>query len=170
MSGSILVIDNFYENPHPFHMGFHKEECLITDETVGKISQIVGNPVEVLSASNEKTSYPSVVAHLASDWIAIINTSFPLQSFGEFGVSFYSHLETGLETFPSQQDMAKYQINDSNIAEKFNTNRQLWKQYGQIPAKYNRLVLFRSNLWHSYTPKEEINTSIFYQKLILKNV
>ena len=34
---------------------------------------------------------------------------------------------------------------------KFNvTDKTQWKEYGKIPARYNRLVLFRSNRWHSY--------------------
>ena len=77
-------------------------------------------------------------------------------SFGEFGMKFFSHIETGLESYVD--------------GKQFNTqDKTHWKEYGKIPAKYNRLVLFRSNRWHSYGKGfgNDLNTSMLYQKMII---
>jgi Family of unknown function (DUF6445) len=167
MSEQIIIIDDLYDIAHQYHRGFFENKCVITDETVGKISQIIGNPIEVISATNETGNLPGVFAHLESDWIAVIFLTLPLEAFGEFGLKFYSHLETGLETFPTQEEIIKYGINENQLNEIFSSDLNLWKEYANIPMKYNRMVLFRSNRWHSYESK--LNNSMLYQKIIIRN-
>lgn len=167
MTKQIIIVDDLYDIAHQYHKGFFENQCVITDETVGKISQIIGNPIDIISATNEVGSLPGVVAHLECDWIALIYLTLPLESFGEFGVKFYSHLTTGLETFPTKEEMVKYQIDQSQLNEVFSSDPSLWKEYGNIPAKYNRMVLFRGNRWHSYESK--LNNSMLYQKIIIRN-
>ena len=168
MNSEIIIVDNLYDNPFQYHEGFLNNQCIITDETQGKISQILGNPIEILSATNEKEGISGITAHLSCDWIALIYLELPVKSFGEFGVKFYSHIETGLEKFPSKEELIKFDITDENIAEVFKTDLNLWKEYGNVPAKYNRMVLFRGDRWHSYNIK--LNTFMIYQKIIIKNV
>jgi hypothetical protein len=168
MIEQIIVVDNLYEIAHMFHKGFYEDQCVITDETVEKLSQIIGNPIEIISATNETGSLPGVVAHLSCDWIAVIYLTLPLEAFGEFGLKFYSHLATGLETFPTQDEMKKYQINENELEKIFDSDLSLWKEYANIPVKYNRMVLFRGNRWHSYQNK--LNNSMLYQKIIIRNV
>lgn len=175
MNKNIIVVDDFYDIPHQYHKSFFENQCLITDETIGKIQDVIGNPIEVISASNEVLSEEqntSVCCHLASDWIAIIYLTLPLVSYGEFGIKFYSHLSTGLETFPKSEDLQKHNISEHQLSEIFSSNTKLWKEYGCIPAKYNRMILFRSNLWHSYGNGfgNNLNTSMLYQKVIIKDV
>ena len=168
MIEQIIVVDNLYEIAHMFHKGFYEDQCVITDETVEKLSQIIGNPIEIISATNETGSLPGVVAHLSCDWIAVIYLTLPLEAFGEFGLKFYSNLATGLETFPTQDEMKKYQINENELEKIFDSDLSLWKEYANIPVKYNRMVLFRGNRWHSYQNK--LNNSMLYQKIIIRNV
>ena len=167
MTEQIIIVDDLYDIAHQYHKGFFENQCVITDETVGKISQIIGNPIDIISATNEVGSLPGVVAHLECDWIALIYLTLPLESFGEFGVKFYSHLATGLEAFPTKEEMVKYQINESQLNEVFSSDLGLWKEYGNVPMKYNRMVLFRGNRWHSYDSK--LNNSMLYQKIIIRN-
>ena len=168
MRQNIVIVDNLYDIPHQYHKGFFENQCVITDETVGKLTEVIGNPIEIISATNEVGSEDGVVAHLASDWIAVIYLTLPMQSFGETGIKFYSHLATGLEAFPTSEEMNKYQITENNLSEVFKSDLSLWKEYGNIVAKYNRMVLFRSDLWHSY--HNNLNTSMLFQKIIIKNV
>jgi len=175
MSEKIIVIDNLYDIPHQYHKGFFENQCVITDETVGKIQEIIGNPIEIINVSNEvlsKGHTTSVCSHLSADWIAIIYLTLPLISFGESGIKFYSHLATGLEVFPTAEELQKYNISENQLLEVFASQGNLWKEYGSIPAKYNRMVLFRGNLWHSYGNGfgEDLNTSMLYQKVIIRNV
>jgi hypothetical protein len=165
MRQHIVIVDNLYDIPHQYHKGFSENQCVITDETVSKLTEVIGNPIEIISATNEVGGESGVVAHLGSDWIAGIYLSLPMQSFGETGLKFYSHLETGLEAFPTTEEIEKYQL--SNLEETFRSDVSLWKEYVNIIAKYNRMVLFRSSLWHSY--KNNLNNSMLFQKIIIKN-
>jgi hypothetical protein len=165
MNSQIIVVDDLYDIPHQYHKGFDENQCLITDETVGKISQILGNPVKVIQASNEVGTTSGVLAHLECDWIAVIYMTLPLEAFGEMGIRFYSHLPTGLETFPTKEEIEKYQIDENEITKVFASDSKLWKEYSCIPAKYNRMVLFKGNRWHSYN----LNSGIRYQKVIINN-
>ena len=168
MTEQIIIIDNFYDIAYQYHKGFLENQCIITDETIGKISQILGNQIEIISATNESEDIPGVVVHLDCDWIAVIYLTLPLQVFGEFGLKFYSHFETGLETFPNQEEMIKHKIDENQLNTLFDSDLKLWKEYARIPLKYNRMVLFRGNRWHSYD--SNLNNSMLYQKLIIKNV
>jgi len=165
MNSQIIVVDDLYDIPHQYHKGFDENQCLITDETVGKISQILGNPVKVIQASNEVETTSGVLAHLECDWIAVIYMTLPLEAFGEMGIRFYSHLPTGLETFPTKEEIIKYQIEEKEITKVFASDSKLWKEYSCIPAKYNRMVLFKGHRWHSYN----LNSGIRYQKVIINN-
>jgi hypothetical protein len=165
MNSQIIVVDDLYDIPHQYHKGFDENQCLITDETFGKISQILGNPVKVIQASNEVETTSGVLAHLECDWIAVIYMTLPLEAFGEMGIRFYSHLPTGLETFPTKEEIEKYQIEENEITKVFASDSKLWKEYSCIPAKYNRMVLFKGHRWHSYN----LNSGIRYQKVIINN-
>lgn len=165
MRQHIVIVDNLYDIPHQYHKGFSENQCVITDETVSKLTEVIGNPIEIISATNEVGGESGVVAHLGSDWIAGIYLSLPMQSFGETGLKFYSHLATGLEAFPTTEEIEKYQL--SNLEETFRSDMSLWKEYVNIIAKYNRMVLFRSSLWHSY--ENNLNNSMLFQKIIIKN-
>jgi hypothetical protein len=168
MNSQIIITDDFYDIPYQYHKSFEEKHCLITDETIGKISQILGNSIKIVSASNEIGNTSGVLAHLECDWIAVIYLTLPLEAFGEFGLKFYSHIETGLEAFPTQEEMNKYQINENELGRIFNSDLSLWKEYANISIKYNRMVLFRGNKWHSYD--NELNNSMCYQKIIIKNI
>ena len=165
MNSQIIVVDDLYDIPHQYHKGFDENQCLITDETVGKINQILGNSVKVIQASNEVGTTSGVLAHLECDWIAVIYMTLPLEAFGEMGIRFYSHLPTGLETFPTKEEIEKYQIDENEITKVFASDSKLWKEYSCIPAKYNRMVLFKGHRWHSYN----LNSGIRYQKVIINN-
>ena len=165
MNSQIIVVDDFYDFPYQYHKSFDESECLITEETVGKISQILGHSIKIVEASNEMGTSSDVVAHLECDWIAVIYMTLPLEVFGEMGVRFYSHLPTGLETFPTENEMVKYQIDQNELEKVFASDSKLWKEYGCVAAKYNRMILFKGNRWHSYN----LNNNIRYQKVIINN-
>lgn len=163
MKQNTIVIDHFYDIPFEYHKS---DACLITDETVKKLTYIIGNSIEIVSATNEVGNTDGVVAHLASDWIGIVYLSLPVQSFGDFGIKFYSHLSTGLEEFPTKEEMVKFNLEENKLTDVFSSDLNLWKEYGCIPAQYNRLILFKSSKWHSYT----LNSHNRYQKIIIRNV
>lgn len=174
MNQQVIIVDDLYDIPHQYHKGFFEKQCVVSDETIGKITQILGNKIEILEATNEVLTEDitsSVCAHLSCDWIAVIYLSLPLISFGESGLKFYSHITTGLETFPTEEEIKIHQIRPDKLSEVFDSNLNLWKEYGSIPVKYNRTVLFQGNRWHSYGKGfgDTLNNCMLYQKIIIKN-
>jgi len=122
MTEKIIVVDDLYDIPHQYHTGFFENNCIISEETVQKISEIIGNSVEIIDASNEVSKEgddTSVCSHLIADWIAVIYLSLPMISFGESGMKFYSHLSTGLESFPTSSDLQKHNISKDKLSEIF---------------------------------------------------
>ena len=161
MKGEIFVIDNFYDTPSEYHKSILNNTVKINEETGNKIASILKSNIKILEATNniqKEEDEGDITAHLGSDWIAVIYLQLGYPSFGEFGMKFFSHIETGLESYVDGQNY------------KFNTRDNThWKEYGKIPAKYNRLVLFRSNRWHSYGKGfgDNLNTCMLYQKMII---
>ena len=137
----------------------HKKE--FTNNTYERLSEVLGSQIKILdetitSCIENTDSY--ICAHIQSDWIALIYLQLPLSSSGEFGVSFYSHKETGSEFYSEGKEL--------------NTlDESQWKEYSKIPVKYNRLVLFKSRLWHSYGNGfgDTLNNSMLYKKIIIQN-
>ena len=138
MSEQIIVVDDFYDLGYPYHKGFLDNECVITEETGGKISQLLRHPVQIVSATNEVNGTDEIVSFPNHQWIAVIYLTIPMAGWGEHGLKFFT---------PEG------------------------KEYGNIPAKYNRMVLFRGNLLHSYGKGygDNLNNSMLYQKIVVKD-
>lgn len=159
MKSEIFVIDNFYDIPYEYHKSFLNNEIKITEETTAKISSILKTDIKIIEATNnlqKEEDEEGITAHLGSDWIGVVYLQMGYPSFGEFGMKFFSHIETGLESYV---DGKQFNIQDKTH----------WKEYGKIPVKYNRLVLFSSNRWHSCGKGfgNDLNTSMLYQKMII---
>ena len=188
MNQKIFVIDNFLKaslgyydkiDSGPRTRGLESidnppdlEKAYPEEVVFNQISDALRSRVTILDSTNnqlkEGTNTP-ICCHLESDYIGVLYLSLPLVNWGEVGIKFYSHKETGLDSFPTQEQMRKYNITD--ISKTFDCNTKYWKEYGSIPVKHNRMVLFRSNLWHSYGNGfgSDLNTSMLYKKIIIKN-
>lgn len=177
MNQKIIIVDNFYDTAHQYHKSFFENQCLITEETTEKISQLVDNKIEIIEAYNEvrleNTTNP-ITAHIGANWIGVIYLTMPSDCVSKSGVSFYKHKKTNLESFPD--DYAKELFGFSSmedIQKSFDVNNlDDWKEYSNIFIKYNRLVLFQADFWHSYGNGfgSELNNSMLYQKILIKNV
>ena len=53
MNSEIILVDDFYDIPFDYYKSHHDGKCRITDETAGKISQILDHPINITHASNE---------------------------------------------------------------------------------------------------------------------
>tara|TARA_B100001094_G_scaffold107413_1_gene103438 strand:- start:854 stop:1408 length:555 start_codon:yes stop_codon:yes gene_type:complete len=183
MKQKFIIVDDFYESAHhiggeidvDFYQSKFKDNAL--HELNDKISIILNRNVQVKHVFNEvsyENSHNPIVANTACDWIGVVYHNLPTETnhLGR-GVSFYIHNATKLDCFP---DKLACEINglqnDSDIVKCFNTSdRSYWKEYINIFIKYNRLVLFRADLWHSYGMGfgNELNNSMKYQKVLIKN-
>jgi len=179
MKQKIFVIDNFIEFPIAYYDKITKpkskleiEEKYPDSKIFQNISSILKSRIQVLECKDhiqKENDRSPICCHQGSDYIGVLYLSLPLVNWGEVGIKFYSHKETGLDSFPTQEQMRKYNITD--ISKTFDCNTKYWKEYGSIPIKHNRLILFRSNLWHSYGNGfgSDLNTSMLYKKIIIKN-
>jgi len=138
MIEQVIVVDDLYDNAHMYHKGFFENQCIITDETGGKISQVLRRPIQIVSASNEVNGTDEIVSFPEHQWIAVVYLTLPLTGWGEHGLKFFA---------------------------------SEGKECGNIPAKYNRMVLFRGNLLHSYGKGygDNLNNSMLYQKIVVKD-
>lgn len=175
MKEKIIIADDFYDIAHRYHKSFIENECLITDETINKISELLQQNVKVFSASNESIlkNQNIITANTLCDWIAVIYLSMPSDCVFTSGMSFYIHQKTQLEAFPDDYAKSIFGLQTMEDLEKtFNvSDLNDWKEYMNIFVKYNRIVLFRADLWHSYgkVVEEGINNHIIYQKILLQN-
>lgn len=175
MKEKIIIADDFYDIAHQYHKSFFENQCLITDETIGKISELLQQNIKVVAASNESIIEKQniITANTSCDWIAVIYLSMPSDCVFTQGMSFYIHSKTQLETFPDDYAQSLYGLQTMEDLQKtFNVyDLNEWKEYMNIFVKYNRIVLFRGDTWHSYgqCQKENINNPIIYQKILLQN-
>ncbi len=176
MKQKVIIADDFYDIAYQYHESFSEHNCLITEETVNKISHILNQPVSVEAASNEvctENTKNQITANIQADWIAVIYLTMPTNCVSKKGLSFYTHKKTRLECFPNDYAMELYGWKTIEDLEKSfdvcNTND--WEEYLNIFVKYNRLILFRGDYWHSYGYGfgDDLNNSMIYQKILLKN-
>ena len=183
MNPKIFVIDDFLEtslgyydkiNPaNHLKISVSEIEKKYPDDIIfNKISEVLKSTITIVDNSTvnlKEDDKSPLCCHLESDYIGVLYLTLPLAAWGEVGVRFYSHKETCLNSFPTQEELKKFNI--SNIDKTFSQNLENWDEYGSIPIKHNRMVLFKSNLWHSYGNGfgSDLNTSMLYKKIIIKN-
>lgn len=168
MNQKIMIVDDFYDIAHQYHKSFGEGECLITDETVSKLSQLLQEKIQIGAATNEVLNCKNfITANTSYDWIAVIYLTLPGDCVSTQGMSFYTHKKTQLDSFPNDYAKRLYGLQTLEDLEKtFDvSNLDDWTEYMNIFVKYNRLVLFRADYWHSYG--QQINNSIIYQKLLV---
>ena len=177
MNQKIMVVDDFYDVAYNYHKGFLDKKCVIEDEITQKISHILGRPVNIIEAFNEvsfeNTKNP-ITANFSCDWIAVIYLTLPPNCVFKKGLSFYTHKASSLDAFPNEYAM---EINGWKTKEDLENSFNVydlddWEEYMNIFVKYNRMILFRADQWHSYGSGfgDDLNNSLLYQKLLLKNI
>ena len=184
MNQKFIIIDDFYNvacmTGKDIHLDFLKSQY--KDEVVGeireKVSFILNRPVKVNHIINEVVSEGSsnyITSNTTYDWIAIIYHNLPTEThhLGR-GLSFYLHQSTGLDCFPNDMACKVNGLqNMEDISRCFDVNnKSFWKEYMNIYIKYNRMILFRADLWHSYGVGfgNELNNSMKQQKVLIQNV
>lgn len=97
---------------------------------------------------------------LDTTWSAVCYLSLPKDytkedgSFLDCGTNFWKHKKTGMEKLPRDinylESIGLYTPNHLfNFMNEEGIDESLWIKTFTVPFKFNRLVMFRSNLWHS---------------------
>jgi hypothetical protein len=108
--------------------------------------------------SLEKDSFKQDV-HVDPNWEfgAVCYMNPPEQCIEEGGTSFWKHNKTGMEYCPRTPEIAKLWGHSDEKEAWWTTvygeglDRSKWTRYLLSPMKYNRMVVFRSDLWHSHS-------------------
>lgn len=98
--------------------------------------------------------------NMRTTWAAVCYLSLPENYTKEDGTTydsgskFWKHKETGLEQLPHDtQFLSTIGINNPedlfNFMNTEGTDESKWINTMSVPIKFNRLIMFRSNLWHS---------------------
>lgn len=180
MKQNIIVIDDFYSNPdevrnfalrqeYPEPEGeytypgknsdtaYYNEEI---NETFEKIVNHKLHPADkngYFRLSLEKDTHKQDI-HVdpAWEWGAVIYLSDPKDCVDEGGTSFWRHNTLRMEMCPKTDEEARFYGFPSYKEAWWTTvygdgqDRSKWTRYFLCPMRYNRMVLFRTYLWHSH--------------------
>jgi hypothetical protein len=180
MNRNIIVIDDFHSNPDEVRQfalsytypepqegytypGRNSNEDYYPQELHQKFESILNksltpaNPNGYFRLSLETNTYRQDI-HVDPVWeygaVCYLNT--PEQSIDEGGTSFWMHNKTKMDTCPTSDIEASVCGYSSTKEAWFTTvygeglDRSQWTRYFLSPMKYNRLVIFNANLWHSH--------------------
>jgi hypothetical protein len=180
MNRNIIVIDDFHFNPDEVRQfalqstypepvegytypGRNSDESYYSQELHQKFESILNksltpaNPNGYFRLSLETNTYRQDI-HVDPVWeygaVCYLNT--PEQSIDEGGTSFWMHNKSKIDTCPTSDTEANV-LGFSSAKEAWWTtvygeglDRSLWTRYFLSPMKYNRLVIFNANLFHSH--------------------
>ena len=180
MKQNIIVIDDFYDNPEEVRNAglnaeypvpeegftypgknsnneFYNREIHSKFEDILKQPLIPAKPNGYFRISLEKDSFRQDV-HVDPSWEfgAVLYLSLPEHSFDEAGTSFWRHNTLNIEHIPQNNEEAQFHGYPSYKEAWWTTvygdglDRNKWTRYFMCPMRYNRLVIFRTHLWHSH--------------------
>lgn len=177
MRRSVIVVDDFYEDPDAVRAQavgstyfvrnssayLRSTEILCNEALIATVAAAVGAPMLKIAPkytsggfrlSNPQTP-KSLGIHVdfGADWNVIVYLSRDSGTDG--GTSLWRHRASGLEVMPPLEKLAEHGYKD---LEDFNTrvlddtlDRSKWDEVLRVPARYNRLLAIRSELFHSMT-------------------
>lgn len=180
MKRSIILIDDFYSNPKevrqialnsPYpqpdesytYPGRNSLENYYPQEVHQKFENILNrkltpaNPNGYFRLSLESDTHKQDIHVDPSwEWGAVCYLNSQEQCIDEGGTSFWTHNKTKMETYPQTEEQVKHYGYSSSKEAWYTTvygeglDRSKWTRYLLSPMKYNRVILFRADLWHSH--------------------
>ncbi len=180
MKQNIIVVDDFYTNPDEVrnnalaqeypkpekeytYPGRNSKGAYYNQEIHQKFEYLINqklNPADKngyfrLSLEND-THKQDVHVDPSWEWGAVIYLSKPEDCIDEGGTSFWRHNTLKMEMCPKTDEEAQF-YGYPSYKEAWWTNvygdgqdRSKWTRYFLCPMRYNRMVLFRTYLWHSH--------------------
>ena len=180
MKRSIVIVDDFHPNPDEVRQvalnagypepengytypgrnskgNYYPQELHQRFETIlnRKLTPAGFNGYFRLSLENDGFQQD---VHVDPNWefgaVCYLNT--PEQCVDEGGTSFWMHNKTKMEKCPTTLEMARHYGYSSQKEAWWTTvygeglDRTKWTRYLLSPMKYNRIVIFRTDLWHSH--------------------
>jgi len=191
--GTTLIIeDGFYPDPDRIrrealqmeygpkeggnYAGRNATRRVLDPEVVERMTTITGDRFEVKDGESFGVFRLSVLddpygTFIHSDpvrWGGVLFLNPQPQSIG--GTAFWRHRETGLEQLP-WDDPQRWGFATPldawrSLVEEDGNHPERWELVLNIPARYNRLLLFNSRLFHSQMPYESFGTTAQTARLV----
>jgi hypothetical protein len=180
MKQNIIIIDDFYKNPKEVrdfsiqveypdpgndytYPGKNSKQNFYSKEIHQKFEDLVKTTLTpapnngYFRISLEKDAHKQDI-HIdpSWEWGAVIYMTSPDYCVDEGGTSFWRHNTLNYESSPDNDQEAQFYGYSSHKESWWTTvygdglDRSKWTRYLLCPMKYNRMVLFRTNLWHSH--------------------
>lgn len=180
MSENIIIVDNFYEDPDKIrsialsasyptpestytYPGKNSTESYYPDDVHAKFESILRtkllpadqNGYFRLSLQND-VHKQDIHVDPTWKWGAVIYLTDPAHCVPEGGTSFWRHNTLQMDSCPKTSEEAEfygyscYEEARLTIVYEEGLDRSKWTRYLLCPMKYNRLILFKTYLWHSH--------------------
>jgi len=181
MNQNIIVVDDFYENPDEVRQfalnvdypepegeytypGRNSNESWYPEEVHKKFESILNQKLIPADKNGYFRLSLEGVTHKqdihvdpAWEWGSVLYLSDPKDSVPEGGTSFWRHKTLNFENIPQTDEEANHYGYDT-YRDGWTTHvygdgqdRSKWDRYHLCPMKYNRMVIFRTHLWHSHS-------------------
>jgi hypothetical protein len=190
----LIIVDDFYDDPlevrnralkleFPDHggraqyAGRNSRLYLLNQQMLTMISRLVGQPL--VPARNSPTGHfrislatdtasQDIHTDPARDWAGILYMNLPEQCRG--GTSFFRHKALGIDEVPADPETIKrFGFKDRedmrlSLVARDGQDRSRWELTMTVPMRFNRLILFRPWMFHSFT--ENFGDSVETGRLI----
>ncbi len=181
MKQNIIIVDDFYDNPQEVrdcalncdypepeggytYPGKNSEGGFYSDKVHGAFEDIIkGGLIPADQNGYFRISLDGVDhrqdVHVDPgwDWGAVLYLSKPEDCIDEGGTSFWRHNDLRWDWCPNNDEHAQvygyptYKEAWWTTVYGIGLDREQWTRYMLCPMRYNRLVLFRTRLWHSHS-------------------
>lgn len=148
MKHRIQIVDNFLDIPLEYK---NSNNLQPTQEISNKIAHLLQSNVAITSVENH-TSQSQITAVSSVDYIAVLYLDFPTECVNKKAVSFWMHKETQDEELPNDTKLKWLGISSPEELERsYDISKvENWERYMNYFVKYNRLILFDAQMFHSY--------------------
>lgn len=189
---TLIVHDGLYSNPHAMrgrgltskygpreqgsYPGRNASERVMDPETIALFRHLVGAPIVirptdafgVFRVSQLDDPFVNFIHADPVRWGGVAYLNLPEHSLG--GTAFWRHRETGLEQHPFD-DWAKYGFRSEaeawrTLVQKDGIEEDKWELTLFVPARFNRLILFNSRLYHSHMPRRSFGDTLETARLV----
>ena len=169
MRQTLYIIDDFYSNPasvreqalsmHYFKAGHGNYPGVRTDPVSVHDSEILKNYIQNNILKQEITYWPreantafqfttetdrSWIHHDATTWAAVCYLTPNAEK--ETGTAIFRHKETGVHWWNPDDESTEFNFS-KGLAHPMNND--LWETITEVSNVYNRMVIYRGNMYHS---------------------
>lgn len=157
----VLIVDNFYENPDKVRQwALNKlKKTHVLHEPSGSMEtcQKYGGDETILKIRKYSGLWDNIMIHEDSGFIRVTKKSDKQFSFIHVDPTAYNCViflnpsgydsTSGTTFWKHINDKKDFKPDDSDVYE--SKDPKYWKKLYHVPIKYNRMILFPGNIWHS---------------------